>query len=141
LIPVSHLARGGVENRDVINFIRHNVRVPDLVLGDLQAQIAANHTSAQALTEFLTEADLELAEIITALQDRSEAALRAAIAKVPDGVYTSRSSRRVRRGTPASAASRSRATASRSTSQARRHNRRAASTRCSTTRRVTRSTG
>jgi N-methylhydantoinase B len=89
LIPVSHLARAGVENRDVVNFIRHNVRVPDLVLGDLQAQIAANHTSAQALTEFLAEADLELADIIIAIQDRSEAALRKAITRVPDGVYTS----------------------------------------------------
>jgi N-methylhydantoinase B len=89
LIPVCHFHRGGVENPDVVNFIRHNVRVPDLVLGDLQAQVAANHASAEALLDFLAEADLELPALIAALQDRSEAALRAAIAKIPDGDYAS----------------------------------------------------
>src|SRR5262245_34752065 len=89
LIPVSYLHRGGVENADVLNFIRHNVRVPELVLGDLQAQVAANHASATALTEFLAETHFELGDVIAQLQDRSEAALRAAIARIPDGTYTS----------------------------------------------------
>src|SRR5882724_2791526 len=89
LIPVSYLHRGGTPNHDVLNFIRHNVRVPDLVLGDLQAQVAANHASAQALAEFLAEADLDLSDVIAALQDRSEVALRAAIARVPNGLYVS----------------------------------------------------
>jgi len=88
LIPVSRLYRGGVRNEDVVNFIRANVRVPDMVLGDVEAQVAANHAAGRLLVEFLSESGLDLAELIAALQERSEHALRAAIKAVPDGVYS-----------------------------------------------------
>jgi N-methylhydantoinase B len=89
LIPVSYFYRGGVRNRDLVNVIRNNVRVPDMVLGDLEAQVAANHATAQALAEFLAESPLDLTDVIGALQNRSEAALRTAISRIPDGTYTS----------------------------------------------------
>src|SRR4030095_7870308 len=89
LIPVSYFYRGGVRNRDLVNVIRNNVRVPDMVLGDLEAQVAANHATAQALAEFLAESPLALTDVIGALQNRSEAALRTAISRIPDGTYTS----------------------------------------------------
>lgn len=87
LIPVSRLYRAGAQNPDVVNFIRYNVRVPDLVLGDIEAQVAANHAAGRLLGEFLAESRLDLAELIRALQDRSETALRAAIRALPDGLY------------------------------------------------------
>jgi len=89
LIPVSYFYRAGVCNRDLVNVIRNNVRVPDMVLGDLEAQAAANHASAQALADFLAESTLDLGDIIRALQNRSEAALRTAISRIPDGTYAS----------------------------------------------------
>ncbi len=89
LIPVSRLYRRGERNEDVANFIRYNVRVPDVVLGDIEAQVAANHSAGRLLGEFLAESGLDLGELIAAIQDRSERALRAAIQALPDGVYPS----------------------------------------------------
>jgi N-methylhydantoinase B len=89
LIPVCRLYHGGEPNQDVANFIRYNVRVPDLVLGDIEAQVAANHAAGRLLEGFLAESGVDLATLIAAIQKRSERALRSAIRTVPEGVYRS----------------------------------------------------
>jgi N-methylhydantoinase B len=69
-------------------FVRHNVRPPDQVMGDLYAQVAANRTGEARFVELLErfgeETILEAAE---ELQDYSERLTREAIAAVPDGIY------------------------------------------------------
>lgn len=89
-IPPCKLLVEGEPNLDVHDFILGNVRVPDQVLGDLQAQITAHRVCARGLSEFLEDAGMvDLTGLSRALQDRAEQAMRRAIATVPDGVYRS----------------------------------------------------
>jgi N-methylhydantoinase B len=87
ILPVKFL-REGEENRDVIDMILGNVRVPDQVLGDLYAQVNAQRMCARRLCEFLDDAGMtELSGLSQALQSRAEHVMRGAIAQVPDGDY------------------------------------------------------
>jgi N-methylhydantoinase B len=69
-------------------FIRLNVRPPDLVMGDVYAQIAANKTGemrfAELVERFGRDAVLEAG---AELQNYSERLTRALIRELPDGVY------------------------------------------------------
>jgi N-methylhydantoinase B len=69
-------------------FIRLNVRPPDLVMGDLNAQLAANNTGEMRFIELLerfgTDTVLAAAD---ELQDYAERLARDAISAIPDGVY------------------------------------------------------
>jgi N-methylhydantoinase B len=69
-------------------FIRFNVRAPDLVMGDFYAQIAANRTGEARLLEMLDRFGEETVLRVGAeIQDYSERLARDAIAAIPDGVY------------------------------------------------------
>ena len=85
--PVKFLVEGE-PNTDVFEFILGNVRIPDQVLGDLNAQVTANRVCGRRLVEFLEDAEMvDLAALSEALQSRAEAAMRKAIEAVPDGTY------------------------------------------------------
>ena len=88
-VPVTKLYAAGVENAELVKIIAANVRTPEPVLGDIHAQVAANDVGGRRLLEFMTEFGLEtvdpLADEIIA---RSERAMRDAISRVPDGLYT-----------------------------------------------------
>lgn len=88
--PICKLYEAGKVNEVLIELIRCNVRVPDSVLGDLHAQIAAGHVCAQRVQEFLDEQGInDMTDIGRAIQARAESAMRSAIANVRDGVYHS----------------------------------------------------
>jgi N-methylhydantoinase B len=87
-IPVTKLYDAGRLNEEVLKLIRWNVRTPEEVTGDIRSQVAANHVCAQKIVDMMREEGLETLdgladEIIT----RTEASMRAAIARIPDGVY------------------------------------------------------
>ena len=87
-IPICKLYKAGIENSDVFEFIRHNVRMSDKVIGDIRAQVAANHICALRVADFMEEFSLKtLDEIGSEIVDRTEAAFRNEIAKLPDGEY------------------------------------------------------
>jgi N-methylhydantoinase B len=68
--------------------LESNVRVPDQVIGDLSAIIAAEYVGAKRLLEFLD--DYDLADIETLTQEiyrRSEQAMRSTLRNIPDGEY------------------------------------------------------
>lgn len=72
----------------VETFIRANVRVPDKVLGDLNAQFAANNTADRRINEIVKRHGSEtILEVMASLQDYSELRMREAIEQIPDGVY------------------------------------------------------
>jgi N-methylhydantoinase B len=76
--------RGGNFER----LLRANVRVPHQTMGDFDAQMAANAIGAVRVRELAARYGVEkLTAVMAALQDYSEARMRAAIAQVPDGVY------------------------------------------------------
>ncbi|WP_282083066.1 hydantoinase B/oxoprolinase family protein [Streptomyces tendae] len=90
LIPPLRLFRGGRVEQGVKDLLLANVRLPEEVWGDLEAQAAAHAVCRRRAREFLDDFDEtgleEFAEAVHALAD---AAMREAIAAVPDGVYRS----------------------------------------------------
>jgi len=69
-------------------FIRLNVRPPDLVMGDVYAQIAANKTGETRFLELMERFGKEaVLETAAELQNYSERLTRALIRELPDGVY------------------------------------------------------
>lgn len=87
-IPIVKFLKEDRPNRDVVDIILGNVRVPDQVLGDLEAQVTAQRVCARRLGEFLDDAGMvDLAALSLALQSRADLSMRRAIEAVPDGVY------------------------------------------------------
>jgi N-methylhydantoinase B len=87
LLPPCRLYAAG-RPQQVLDLLAANVRAPEAVLGDLHAQVSGNAVGAHRLIEMLDEFDLDdIEELSTAILDRSEAGMRAAIAEIPDGEY------------------------------------------------------
>lgn len=90
-IPVTKLYDAGRPNEEVFAFLEANVRVPEEVIGDVQAQVAANQLAGTRLIEFVDEYGMEdLGPLAGAIQRQSEQAMRSAIRQIPDGVYRQR---------------------------------------------------
>jgi len=87
-IPPAFLHRAGREDDLLFEILAANVRVPDMVIGDVRAIVGAERLGAARLTEFLDDYGMddldELADVILA---RSEAAMRDAIRRIPKGDY------------------------------------------------------
>lgn len=95
-IPPMKLYRAGEPNQDLLSLLRENVRDAREVVSDLHALVSATSLGAQRLRDFLTEYRLDdLANLARIFHERSEAAMRAAIRAVPDGVYASEISARL----------------------------------------------
>lgn len=89
-IPPLHLYRAGVRSEAMLELFLANVRLPDLVLGDLEAQVTANRVCQERAVAFLDDSGLDdLVDLSATIQAMSERAMRDAIAEVPDGVYRS----------------------------------------------------
>jgi N-methylhydantoinase B/oxoprolinase/acetone carboxylase alpha subunit len=87
-IPPLKLIENGRRNEGVWAMIRQNIRKPDLLLGDLQSQIASLEVGAAALRRLATRYGAEgMLEAGRRILDMSEQAMRAAIARMPDGTY------------------------------------------------------
>jgi N-methylhydantoinase B/oxoprolinase/acetone carboxylase alpha subunit len=87
-LPVMKLYDRGTPNQTLFEIIGANVRVSDLVLGDIDAQVTANELGAQRLVALMREYALHDPSALAAeLQGRSERAMRAIIRALPDGTY------------------------------------------------------
>ncbi|HXI44405.1 MAG TPA: hydantoinase B/oxoprolinase family protein [Bryobacteraceae bacterium] len=87
-IPPVMLVRGGVVDRALMQLILANVRTPGEREGDLLAQMMANRRGDERLREIVRKYGLpRVQRNMRALQDYSERMTRAAIDKLPDGVY------------------------------------------------------
>ncbi len=87
-IPIMKLVDRGKLNEDLIRIIRANVRVPQAVLGDVHAMIAANEVGGKKLVEMMEDyAFSDLKELSAAIIERSESSMRMAIRAIPDGTY------------------------------------------------------
>ncbi len=87
-IPPMKLISAGVLNREVLAMMRQNVRRPDMLWGDLQAQLASlavGEANLQRLAERYGPDTLVAA--CAQLLDGSERAMRAMIGRIPDGSY------------------------------------------------------
>jgi len=88
-IPVMKVMRRGEMDDTFERILRKNVRVPDQVMGDLYAQFTGLHLMEQRVIALMAEQGLDsLESLADEIHARSEAAIRAAIRALPDGVYT-----------------------------------------------------
>ncbi|MFO7319990.1 MAG: hydantoinase B/oxoprolinase family protein [Bacillota bacterium] len=88
-IPPVRLYRRGALQRDVMELLLANVRVPEERRGDLEAQVAANRRGAARLAELAAKYGPETAEAwMRELLDYTERMTRALIASLPRGSYT-----------------------------------------------------
>ena len=87
-IPPLKLRDGGVFNDTLIRILRQNVRIPDTVMGDLNAQIAACTVAARRLAELADgTGHNRLASVFAELLTRSEIMTRKALSAIPEGTY------------------------------------------------------
>src|SRR4051812_25542163 len=84
-IPRLKLIDAGKPNQTLLDMIAQNVRVPEMTLGDIWAQVAACKMLEERLRPLLRDTDLDA--LGTEIRRRSEAAMRKSIRAVPDGVY------------------------------------------------------
>lgn len=88
-IPPLKLYDRGKPNTTLLAMIEKNVRVPVQVLGDLRAQLAACHIAEQQFLELAARfGTSETAAYMTEVIDYAERLTRAAIAELPDGVFS-----------------------------------------------------
>jgi N-methylhydantoinase B len=78
----------GVLNRTLITILERNVRLPDLVIGDLEAQYATCNIGEREIGKLIARYGADrLNDYYDELIDYGEALTRAAIAAWPDGSY------------------------------------------------------
>src|SRR5579884_69891 len=79
----------GRRNEAVWRLLRDNVRASDMVVGDMEAQVAACHIGAQRYLELLERYGRDTVEAATEeLMNYSERMLRQEIERLPDGTYS-----------------------------------------------------
>ncbi len=87
-IPPVVWARAGVFDETLTAVLRLNVRIPDIFIGDLHAQVAACKIAAVRLGEAAEKfGHNALLASFSVLLDRAEAMTRAALQKLPAGTY------------------------------------------------------
>ena len=89
-LPPVKLFKRGVMDREIYAIICCNIRIADQRIGDIKAQAAALKVGAARLAELITRygASTVLAAIAE-MRLRAAALMRAHIAGIPDGIYTS----------------------------------------------------
>jgi N-methylhydantoinase B len=87
-IPPSKLYERGKPNRLLHDIIRHNVRTPDFVFGDLAAQVSSCRTGGEALVNICRSHRIgDIEDVADEIISRSEAATRDTIRKLPGGTF------------------------------------------------------
>jgi len=88
ILPPCKLVDRGKPNRLLLDIIAKNVRVPRIVLGDLDAQLACGAVGRRRFLDLIEEYGIVLVlEAIRELMNRSEAMTRECIRQIPDGEY------------------------------------------------------
>src|SRR5919202_3613758 len=87
-LPPVKLCRRGVIDRDILDIVLANIRVPDERIGDIRAQLGAFSIGEKPLTGLLARfGEDTVRTAIREFTDRSERQMRALIESVPDGCY------------------------------------------------------
>jgi len=87
-IPPLLLCSDGQMNETLVAMIRQNVRIPDTVIGDLNAQIASCNVGVRRVSELAASLGHNaLPVLFETLLARSEIMTREALRKLPEGTY------------------------------------------------------
>src|SRR6266542_6293591 len=91
-LPFVKSFRAGKENPEITAIIKANVRVPERAMGDMRAQLASIRTGERRVMRLLKRyGNAAFKESIRLIYEQSEKLARAAVEKIPDGVYEAES--------------------------------------------------
>ena len=91
-MPFVKIFKAGKQDMELTEIIRSNCRLPHFAMGDFRAQIAAIRTGERRLTRLIERYGAEtFKQSIELIFDQSEKLARAAVEKIPDGVYEAES--------------------------------------------------
>jgi N-methylhydantoinase B len=91
-MPFVKIFKRGEQDMEITSIIRTNCRLPALAMGDFRAQIASIRTGERRLTQLIQRYGAEtFKESVRLIFDQSEKLARAAVQKIPDGVYDAES--------------------------------------------------
>jgi N-methylhydantoinase B len=89
IFPGTKFYKAGRADQELVDLIRFNSRMPDVVIGDLNAQIAALRTGERRIMELLDRFGHEtLSSAIEQIQAHGERTARRALAELPKGTWT-----------------------------------------------------
>jgi len=87
-MPFVKIFKAGRQDLELTAIIRTNCRLPEFAMGDFRAQIAAIRTGERRLGQLLKRYGSEtFKESVRLIFDQSERLARAAVKKIPDGIY------------------------------------------------------
>lgn len=87
-IPPLKLFEAGELNEPLVSLLRLNVRIPDIFMGDINAQVAACHIGARRMDELAEVYGIDLLHAIShELVRRSEEMTIASLKEIPNGTY------------------------------------------------------
>jgi N-methylhydantoinase B len=87
-LPAVKYYDAGKRVKAIYDIIRRNVRVSDMVMGDLEAQVAGGKVGAARILELFGEYGKEvILAAMEQLMDHSEVLMRHVVEQVPDGTY------------------------------------------------------
>ena len=88
LIPPMKIVQGGDFNLDLLKIYRHNVRTPDLNIGDIKAMLAALEVGQRRVIEMIEQYGIDcFLAMQSALIDYARLKAREAFRQIPDGKY------------------------------------------------------
>ncbi|MCZ6875860.1 MAG: hydantoinase B/oxoprolinase family protein [bacterium] len=88
-LPPLKFYQAGEPNHTLHAILRKNVRIPDILMGDLHGQVAAGNVGKQRFIELLDAYGADtVSAAIAELMDRAEAMTREKLSAIPDGAYT-----------------------------------------------------
>ena len=91
-MPFVKSFRAGKENPEITSIIKANVRVPERAMGDMRAQLASIRTGERRMMQLLKRyGNRAFKDSIRLVYEQSEKLARAAVRKIPDGVYEAES--------------------------------------------------
>jgi N-methylhydantoinase B len=89
-LPPVRLFKQGVLDDEILSIVLSNIRIADQRIGDIQAQAAALAVGEARLTALLDRYGADVVDdAVVELRSRAAQQMRARIATVPDGVYSS----------------------------------------------------
>jgi N-methylhydantoinase B len=87
-LPILKLHEAGRENSAIWDIVAANVRVPDKVIGDLKAQVAACHVGEREFRSLFDRYGSKMLRACFAeIHDYAERLARAEFTEIPDGTY------------------------------------------------------
>ena len=88
ILPATKIYKAGSADKEIIDFIKFNSRLPDAVLGDLDAQVAATNTGISRLVEIRKKVGgVEMDQAMIEILNYGERVTKNALRDMPTGTW------------------------------------------------------